>query len=156
MKTVTYDDAKWKLMPVSINEDMHVAAVLTIAHCSGNDDFPRRVYDAMSIAAPLPPEVKPISVPEPTARELDMAALVKRLARQVRRAEPYGTNYHKLSDDALDALKRWGLDGSPMRSTPPAVEPYLCPKCGVDGGKVPCPGDLMNCPIRGEAQDGTC
>lgn len=36
--------------------------------------------------------------------------------------------------------------------TPPAVEPRLCPKCGADRSKVPCPGDLMNCPIRGEAQ----
>lgn len=36
--------------------------------------------------------------------------------------------------------------------TPPVVEPRLCPKCGADRSKVPCPGDLMNCPIRGEAQ----
>lgn len=56
---------------------------------------------------------------QPTRRELDMAMLIKNLARQVRRAEPYGTNYHRISDDALDALKRWGLDGSPVRTTKP-------------------------------------
>ncbi|MFA5609689.1 MAG: hypothetical protein WDA33_05715 [Alcaligenes sp.] len=56
---------------------------------------------------------------QPTRRELDMAMLIKNLARQVRRAEPYGTNYHRISDDALDALKRWGLDCSPVRTTKP-------------------------------------
>ncbi|GAA0531224.1 hypothetical protein [Pigmentiphaga daeguensis] len=45
----------------------------------------------------------------PTARELNMAVLVKRLARAVRVSDPvmYGI--------ALDALKRWGLAGSPLR-----------------------------------------
>lgn len=67
MKTITYDETQWKLMPVSINEDMHVAAVRTIAHCSGNDDFPRRVYDAMFAVAPTPPAVEVQTAPEGSA-----------------------------------------------------------------------------------------
>lgn len=45
----------------------------------------------------------------PTARELDMAMLVKRLARTVKASDP------AMHGAALDALKRWGLAGSPLR-----------------------------------------
>lgn len=46
--------AGWKLVPVEITEPMHVAAVKTIIRCTGNDDFPPRVYRAMLAAAPEP------------------------------------------------------------------------------------------------------
>jgi hypothetical protein len=42
----------WKLVPVELTEEMHVAAVRTIVRCTGNDDFPPRVYRAMLAAAP--------------------------------------------------------------------------------------------------------
>jgi hypothetical protein len=42
----------WKLVPVVPTEAMHVAAVRTAVHCTGNDDFPPRVYAAMLAAAP--------------------------------------------------------------------------------------------------------
>jgi hypothetical protein len=45
-----------------------------------------------------------------------------------------------------------GLLNGRSAPTPPAAKSCLCPKCGVDRSKVPCSGDLMNCPIRGEAQ----
>lgn len=44
----------WKLVPVEITEDMHAAAVKTLRHCHGNDDFPPRIYGAMIAAAPSP------------------------------------------------------------------------------------------------------
>lgn len=45
----------FKLVPVELTEDMHAAAVRTISRCSGNADFPPRVYTAMLAAAPTPP-----------------------------------------------------------------------------------------------------
>lgn len=45
----------WKLVPKEPTEAMHVAAVHTIVRCTGNDDFPPRVYRAMLAAAPEPP-----------------------------------------------------------------------------------------------------
>ena len=42
----------WKLVPTTLTEEMHVAAVRTILRCTGNDDFPPRVYRAMLAAAP--------------------------------------------------------------------------------------------------------
>ena len=50
----------------------------------------------------------------PTARELDMAMLIKRLAATLRVAWPEST-YMKAADDAMDSLNRWGLAGSPLR-----------------------------------------
>lgn len=40
------------LVPVVPTEAMHVAAVKAIQRCTGNDDFPPRVYRAMIEAAP--------------------------------------------------------------------------------------------------------
>jgi hypothetical protein len=53
-----------------------------------------------------------------------------------RKPTPYGSDH-----------AGWQMDvfAAPI---PPAVEQIICPKCGVDRGNVPCPGDLMNCPIR--------
>lgn len=45
----------------------------------------------------------------------DLSMLVQRLCRQLRRAEPAGEQYKRLTDDALDYLKRKGLQGSPLR-----------------------------------------
>ena len=42
----------YKLVPIEITEAMHIAAVKTIIKCTGNDDFPPRVYKAMLNAAP--------------------------------------------------------------------------------------------------------
>ena len=47
--------AGWKLVPVEPTDDMHRAAVRTVVHCTGNDDFPPAVYRAMLAAAPQPP-----------------------------------------------------------------------------------------------------
>lgn len=51
--------AEWQMVPTEITEEMHAAAVRTAARCSGNDDFPPRVYRAMLAAAPTPPAVMP-------------------------------------------------------------------------------------------------
>lgn len=40
------------LVPVEPTEEMHVAAVKTIRRCTGNDDFPPRVWRAMLAARP--------------------------------------------------------------------------------------------------------
>lgn len=42
------------VVPKAPTEKMHVAAVRTIAKCTGNDDFPSRVWAAMIAAAPTP------------------------------------------------------------------------------------------------------
>lgn len=42
----------WILVPVTPTEEMHAAAVRTLARCTGNDDFPPRVWRAMLAAAP--------------------------------------------------------------------------------------------------------
>lgn len=47
---------EWKQVPVNLTEDMHTAAVRTITKCTGNSDFPARVYEAMLNAAPQPTE----------------------------------------------------------------------------------------------------
>jgi hypothetical protein len=49
----------WKLVPIEPTEEMHVAAVRTAIRCSGNADFPPRVYRAMLAAAPAHPVVQP-------------------------------------------------------------------------------------------------
>lgn len=55
--------------------------------------------------------------PLPEPRADDLAALVSRLARSLRQAKPD----HHLADQALDYLKRHGLQGSPLRAD--GVEP---------------------------------
>lgn len=50
---------EWQTVPTEITEEMHAAAVRTAARCSGNDDFPPRVYRAMLAAAPTPPAAMP-------------------------------------------------------------------------------------------------
>lgn len=45
----------WQLVPPTPTEEMHVAAVRTIVRCTGNDEFPGRVWRAMLAAAPTPP-----------------------------------------------------------------------------------------------------
>jgi hypothetical protein len=45
----------WKLVPIELTEAMHIAAVRTIKTCTGNDDFPPRVYKAMITASPTAP-----------------------------------------------------------------------------------------------------
>lgn len=82
MKTTTYDETKWKMVPI-----------------------------------------------EPTKKMLDAAAWIARRHYRGR------ISCHARS-----------------RPTAPAVASLICPKCGVDRYKVACPSDLMNCPIRGEAQ----
>lgn len=52
MRTVTYDENEWALVPKAATEEMHAAAVRTIVRCHGNDDFPPRVLAAMIAAAP--------------------------------------------------------------------------------------------------------
>lgn len=46
--------AQWRMVPVEPTEAMHVAAVRTIVNCTGNDDFPPRVWAAMLAASPQP------------------------------------------------------------------------------------------------------
>jgi len=61
--------AGWKLVPVEPNEAMHRAAVRTVVHCTGNDDFPPAVYRAMLDAAPQPPTTEDSSVVQPQANQ---------------------------------------------------------------------------------------
>lgn len=57
----------WRLVPLTITENMHRAAVCMLTHCNGNDDFPPRVYKAMLAEAPQPPQEQ-VAVPqEPVA-----------------------------------------------------------------------------------------
>lgn len=53
-----------------------------------------------------------------TLREQDMAALIRRLARQLRSAEPRSAEDSALAADALDALRRWGMSACVLRSAP--------------------------------------
>ncbi|CAM5446436.1 hypothetical protein AFAE65S_02881 [Alcaligenes phenolicus] len=92
--------------------DDNPSALAIYFYAAPNNDDIRALHEVVS-GTPVAAQA------QPTRRELDMAMLIKNLARQVRRAESYGTNYHRISDDALDALKRWGLDGSPVRTTKP-------------------------------------
>ena len=46
---------EWRLVPATPTEEMHVAAVKTIVHCTGTADFPPRVWAAMLAAAPPDP-----------------------------------------------------------------------------------------------------
>lgn len=46
------DQGGWQFVPKEPTEAMHQAAVRTIVRCSGNADFPPRVYRAMLAAAP--------------------------------------------------------------------------------------------------------
>ena len=49
----------WQLVPVGLTEAMHVAGVRTIVHCTGNDDWPPRVWHAMLADAPRPAPAEP-------------------------------------------------------------------------------------------------
>lgn len=49
----------WRLVPEALTEEMHAAAVRTIVRCTGNADWPPRVYRAMLAAAPRPQSEKP-------------------------------------------------------------------------------------------------
>lgn len=44
--------AGYALVPIEPTEEMHAAAVRTVVRCTGNDDFPPRVWRAMIAAAP--------------------------------------------------------------------------------------------------------
>lgn len=44
----------WQLVPVDLTEEMHESAVRTAIRCTGNADFPPRVWRAMLAAAPTP------------------------------------------------------------------------------------------------------
>ena len=48
---------EWAMVPKAPTEAMHVAAVRMIQRCTGNDDFPGRVWGAMLRAAPEPPHL---------------------------------------------------------------------------------------------------
>lgn len=39
------------LVPIELTEEMHAAAVRTVVRCTGNDDFPPRVWRAMVAAS---------------------------------------------------------------------------------------------------------
>ena len=45
---------KWKLVPVEITEQMHVAAVKVLIRANGIAFTPQRMFDAMLAAAPQP------------------------------------------------------------------------------------------------------
>lgn len=57
------EPAGWKLVPMEPTEEMHAAAVRTIVRCSGNHDFPPRVWRAMLAASPVaaPVEARPVA-----------------------------------------------------------------------------------------------
>lgn len=46
----------WRLVPVKVAEEMHVAAVKVLHRANGVDGLPQRMLDAMLSAAPPPPE----------------------------------------------------------------------------------------------------
>ena len=52
MKTVTYDETKWKLVPVDMTDAQYEEA---LQHCDGyNRQYYRKWYKAMLSAAPTP------------------------------------------------------------------------------------------------------
>jgi hypothetical protein len=57
----------WVAVPVELTEAMHVAAVRTAVRCTGNDDFPPRVWRAMLDAALTNREARS---PEPDMRAI--------------------------------------------------------------------------------------
>jgi len=69
----------------------------------------------------------------PEARVDDLAALVKRLVQALRKAAPN----HVLPAQALDYLKRQGLQGSPLRAADAAPQAPAAPS-GLPSGWVPC------------------
>lgn len=52
-----------RMVPLTITEEMHVAAVRTAMRCTGNDDFPRRVWRAMVEAVPTARSVEGMEPP---------------------------------------------------------------------------------------------
>ncbi|WP_441928328.1 hypothetical protein, partial [Marmoricola sp. RAF53] len=52
----------WKLVPVTITEAMHIAAVKAILRSTGNDDCPPSVWNAMLTAAPSAPQAEDVLV----------------------------------------------------------------------------------------------
>ena len=81
----------------------------TVSHCSRNGCVPITTEAAPPLA--------------PTPREQDMAALIRRLARQLRNTSPRDEANTTLASDALDALRRWGLHGCVMRGAPVPADP---------------------------------
>lgn len=82
----------------------------TVSHCSRHGCVP------ITTAAPAPLA--------PTPREQDMAALIRRLARQLRNTSPRDEANTTLAAQALDALRRWGMHGCVMRGAAvPATRP---------------------------------
>ncbi|MDX4955914.1 hypothetical protein [Delftia acidovorans] len=92
------------------------------------DEPPRRpdwLATALHLAAAAPQA--------PEARVDDLAALVKRLVQALRKAAPN----HVLPAQALDYLKRQGLQGSPLRAADAAPQAPAAPS-GLPSGWVPC------------------
>lgn len=68
---------------------------------------------------PAPRRTTTVQQQDQQARQIqDMATIIKRLCRQLRKAEPAG-DYKRLSDDALSYLRRHDLLGSPMQDGEP-------------------------------------
>lgn len=59
----------YALVPLELTEEMHAAAVRTITRCTGNADFPPRVWRAM-LAAVTPHDTSPAPAAEPDMRAI--------------------------------------------------------------------------------------
>lgn len=102
LRTIRFDDAEWQLVP---KKATRYQVVVGATHSSSGDYMVARgqaiaIYDDMLAAAPEPPE-QPGPAP-------DLAIMITRLVRQLRKAEPAG-GYQRLTDEAMDLLRRHGL-----------------------------------------------
>lgn len=109
----------WKLVPVVPTEEMHVAAVRTIRNCTGNDDFPPRVYAAMLAAAPAAP------------------------------GSPASTVADEGAKDERQAFEAWGMAGCEMVDDPQSGRLDIARHCAWEAWKargrtvVPAAGDAQ-------------
>lgn len=123
----------WKMVPVEPNEAMHRAAVRTVVHCTGNDDFPPAVYRAMLAAAPQPPASKDPNWPklEKPARvgggTFGIGTSSKHVVDAAQRAHDEHVRSGKLTHEQLVEEERkrralWDMiNGSPEESKPQFV-----------------------------------
>lgn len=101
-------------------------AYALLSELTGIPDARYRVVTALAAALEAP--VRDVA---PSARELDMAMLIRRVVVSARRNCEDGSNVLKLANGAADYLRRSGLDGSPLRDSgiesDPAVAKDVAP-----------------------------
>lgn len=112
----------WKLVPTTLTEDMHAAAVRVIARCHGNDDWPPAVLKAFFDAAPGAPVAEPM-----IGHGIDG---VPRAA--------FGPHTEA---DRIDHCGSCGAENEPQKND-------VCPSCGAKDALVSTWGELQHTRYR--------